>query len=93
MQAPPGVVLHFMGIDQDRDFRILDCPALADPILGSQTPSVSPRPTYRANPQIARANDPGPDISEPSSSDDGAGRRTSIASHAALPGKKREIAS
>ena len=46
MQAPPSLVLHLMDTDQDRDFRTPDCPAPADPILGSLTPSVSPRPTY-----------------------------------------------
>ena len=38
-----------------------------------------------------RGNDPDPGPSEPSSNDDGAGRRNPIASHAALPDKKRKI--
>ena len=91
-QAPPGLVLHFMDIDQDRDFRTPDCPAPADPILGSLTPGVPPRPTYRADPQTARGNGLDPDPSQPSSSDDEAGRRNPIASRAAFPDKKREIA-
>ena len=98
--APPGLVLHLMDNDQDRDFRTPDGQTSDVPNHGSQTPAVemiltptvSPRPTYRADPQIARGNDdPDPDPSEPSSSDDEAGRRNPINLNAARRDGKREV--
>ena len=100
MMAPPSLVLHLMDNDQDRDFRTPDGQTSDVPNHGSLTPAVemilaptvSPRPTYRADPQIARGiDDPDPDPSEPASSDDGAGRRNPINLNAERRDGKREI--
>ena len=72
MQAPQSLVLHLTDNDQDRDFRTPDSLIPADPNHGSLTPAVekiltptaSPRPTYRGDPQIASGNDPDPDPSD-----------------------------
>ena len=99
MQAPPGLILHLMDNDQDRDFRTFDGQTSNVSNDGSQTSAVEliltsivlPRPTYRADSQIGRGNDPDPDPSKPSSSDDEAGRRHPIMLNAARYDGKREV--
>ena len=81
------------------NFRIPDGQTPNVPNHGSQTPAVelililtvSPRPTYRVDPQIARGSDPDPDPTEPSSSDDEAARRNPIMLNAARHVGKREV--
>ena len=101
MQTPPSLILQVLVNNQDRGFRILDCQIPADPNLGSLTRSlelvltliVFSRPTYKADLQIARGNDPDSAPFESSSSDDDTERRKPISSHPARLDKKRKVTS